>query len=218
MKTPTTCLVLIAMCLSMTACNTMYYAMNEKIFGVQKREILVDRVQEARDEQTQTKEQFQTALEKFKSVVNVNGGELEQRYTELKKEYERCLSQAKAVKSRIASIENVANALFDEWSQELEQYTSPALRKTSEQQLSATKARYQKMLAAMITAEQKMQPVLNAFYDQVLFLKHNLNARAVASLQTTVTSLQSDVSRLIQEMEASIDQANSFINNMQTNS
>ncbi|MAX27393.1 MAG: DNA repair protein [Phycisphaeraceae bacterium] len=202
--------------LTLTGCNTMYYTMSESLFGVQKREILVDRVEDARDEQTEAKEQFQTTLEKFKSVVGFDGGELETLYKELKAEYERCDSQAKDVKSRISSIENVANAMFDEWETELGQYTSATLRRASEQQLSATKARYQQMLAAMITAQQKMQPVLNAFHDQVLFLKHNLNAQAITSLQTTVGSLQSDVDRLIKEMETSIDQANRFISELKT--
>ena len=202
--------------LTLAGCNTMYYTMSESLFGVQKREILVDRVEDARDEQTEAKEQFQTTLEKFKSVVGFDGGELETLYKELKAEYERCDSQAKDVKSRISSIENVANAMFDEWETELGQYTSATLRRASEQQLSATKARYQQMLAAMITAQQKMQPVLNAFHDQVLFLKHNLNAQAITSLQTTVGSLQSDVDRLIKEMETSIDQANRFISELKT--
>lgn len=208
---------LLAISLIFTAgCNTMYYAVSEQL-GYQKREILVDRVEDARDEQTQAKEQFQTTLEKFKAVTNFNGSELEQRYNELKTEYDRCNKQAKAVKSRIASIENVANAMFDEWETELNQYASAALRTASEKQLSATKARYQQMFAAMVTAEQKMQPVLAAFNDQVLFLKHNLNARAIASLGTSVTSLQTDVARLIKEMETSIDQANRFINDLKTN-
>ncbi|MBL4701448.1 MAG: DUF2959 domain-containing protein [Phycisphaeraceae bacterium] len=210
-------LALISFSVAMTGCSTVYYAMSESL-GYQKREVLVDRVEDARDEQTEAKEQFQTALEKFKSVVDFEGGELEQRYNELSKEYGRCQSQAKAVRSRVAAIENVATALFNEWEKELGQYTSPALRSASEQQLSATKARYQKMFSAMVTAQEKMQPVLGAFNDQVLFLKHNLNARAVASLQSTVSSLQTDVTRLIKEMETSIDQANRFINELQSNS
>lgn len=219
------CLCLVALCLSMTGCGSMgssvYYALsnvvNENILGYQKREILVDRVEDARDEQTRAKEQFQTALEKFKSVVSVEPSELESRYKELKTAYDRCDSQAKAVHSRIGAIENVSGSLFAQWQKELEQYTSQTLRSASEQQLSATKARYDKMLTAMVTAEQKMQPVLNAFKDQVLFLKHNLNAQAISSLQTTVATLQTDVGKLIKEMETSIDQANRFIDDLQTN-
>ena len=217
MKPRFLCLALVSFSMAMNGCNTVYYVVSESL-GYQKREILVDRVEDARDEQTEAKEQFQAALEKFKAVVDFEGGELEQRYNELSKEYDRCLSQAKAVRSQVAAIESVANALFDEWEKELGQYTSPALRSASEQQLSATKARYQKMFSAMVIAQQKMQPVLSAFNDQVLFLKHNLNARAVASLQATVSSLQTDVTRLIKEMETSIDQANRFINELQSNS
>ena len=35
-----------------------------------------------------------------------------------------------------------------------------------------------------------MKPVLAAFHDQVLVLKHNLNARAIASLEGTAVTLQ----------------------------
>lgn len=53
-----------------------------------------------------------------------------------------------------------------------------------------------------------------AFYDQVLFLKHNLNARAIASLKGNVASIESDIAVLIREMEASIREANRFIDAM----
>jgi hypothetical protein len=59
-----------------------------------------------------------------------------------------------------------------------------------------------------------MTPVLSAFKDQVLFLKHNLNARAVASLSDTVKGIEGDVGRLIAEMNASIAEANQFIEQM----
>jgi hypothetical protein len=68
----------------------------------------------------------------------------------------------------------------------------------------------------MKAAEAKMDPVLAAFKDQVLFLKHNLNARAIASLQDTVGRVESDVQRLVAEMEASINEANTFIQQMGT--
>jgi len=47
--------------------------------------------------------------------------------------------------------------------------------------------------------------------DQVLFLKHNLNARAIASLQTELTRIQTDVSRLIRDMVIAMQEADSFI-------
>jgi len=66
----------------------------------------------------------------------------------------------------------------------------------------------------MKQAEKRMQPVLTVFHDQVLFLKHNLNAAAIASLKETSAGIESDVSKLIQDMNASISEANTFINQM----
>ena len=66
----------------------------------------------------------------------------------------------------------------------------------------------------MKQAERKIDPVLSAFRDQVLFLKHNLNAQAVASLQGELVSIESNVASLIKEMDASIAEANTFINSM----
>jgi hypothetical protein len=56
--------------------------------------------------------------------------------------------------------------------------------------------------------------VLRAFRDQVLFLRHNLNARAIASLEGTVESLEAEVAALVREMDASIRQANECVESM----
>lgn len=195
-------------------CSTAYYKTMET-FGVHKREIMVDRVKDAREAQEDAKEQFQDALEKFSAVVTVDGGELQEKYDILKAELDRSESRAAAVSERIDEVESVADALFREWQKELDQYTSDSLRRSSEQQLYATQRRYDQLLAAMKRAENKMQPVLIAFRDQVLYLKHNLNARAIASLQGVVVTLESDVAQLVRDMEASIAEANLFIESME---
>jgi ElaB/YqjD/DUF883 family membrane-anchored ribosome-binding protein len=144
----------------------------------------------------------------------VQGGDLETKYKQLNAEYERCQSGAQRVSNRIESVEDVAEALFEEWEAELAQYTSSDLRAASERQLDDTRDRYRQLIGAMKRAESKMQPVLAAFHDRVLFLKHNLNAQAIASLQGEVVSLEQDVAQLISDMEASIAEANAFIDSM----
>lgn len=194
-------------------CASTGIAIKEQ-FGYAKREQLVDRVQDARDGQEEAKEQFASALEEFLAVTEVDGGELEKQYNRLRKDFERCEDQADDVRDRIRSVERVADALFKEWQRELDQYSSENLRRASEQQLLDTQRQYDRLIGAMRSAEDSMAPVLSAFGDQVLFLKHNLNARAIASLQDNVFELQTDVSRLIEEMEASIAEANTFIEEM----
>ncbi|MBW6453735.1 MAG: DUF2959 domain-containing protein, partial [Methyloprofundus sp.] len=54
----------------------MYYSGLEKI-GIPKREIMVHRVEKARDTQQDAKEQFKTTLEQFSALTQFNGGDLE---------------------------------------------------------------------------------------------------------------------------------------------
>ncbi len=191
-------------------CQSAYYAALEQ-FGYHKRDLLVARVKDARDSQAEAKEQFQSALEKFSAVLNFDGGALEDKYKELKSELERSESTASAVHNRIEAVEDVSEALFKEWEAELAQYTSENLRRASARQLNAARQRYTPLIRSMKRAEAKIEPVLSAFRDQVLYLKHNLNARAIASLQGELTSIETDIEALIREMEAAISEADAFI-------
>jgi len=198
---------------AVSGCQTVYYGTMEKM-GVHKRDILVDRVKETRDAQADASEQFKDALEQFSSVVDFEGGNLEKKYNKLNAEFERCEGQAHEVRDRVASIESVAQALFKEWKAEIKQYTNQDLRRASEQQLRETQAKYDVMIASMKKVASSMDPVLAAFRDQVLFLKHNLNARAISSIQQEADQVKTDVNRLIKEMEASIAEADAFIKEM----
>ncbi|WP_028578941.1 DUF2959 domain-containing protein [Desulfogranum japonicum] len=200
--------------LLMVGCSSAYYGTLEK-FGVHKRDVLVDRVGEARDAQEQAKDQFQTAYEQFATVVEVDGGDLEKQYTILNRAYEHSVQKAEAVHDRIDAVESVSEALFDEWEDELDDYSSKALRRDSERKLQDTRRQYEQLITAMKKAEEKIDPVLTVFHDQVLYLKHNLNARAIAALQGEMMSLEKDVERLLREMEASIQEADEFISHLQ---
>jgi DNA repair exonuclease SbcCD ATPase subunit len=191
----------------------MYYGALEKV-GIQKRHILADRIEDGREAQQDAQEQFQNAFERFKTATSFEGGELEDTYRGLASELADSEARAAEVRERIAEIEEVAGDLFEEWEAELGQISRADLRRKSSQQLAQTRSRYAKLLAAMKKAERKMDPVLVAFRDQVLFLKHNLNAAAISSLQSEAVKIQSDVAGLIAEMQKSIDEADKFIASM----
>lgn len=201
--------------LLLAGCSGVYYDAMEKV-GIPKRKILVDRVEAARGSQQQAKEQFASALEQFLAVTKVPASELQSTYEKLNAEFKRSETRAKDVRDRISAIDSVAQALFDEWNAELKQYTNPTLRAQSERQLSTTKSRYAALMRVMEQAAARMDPVLGAFRDQVLFLKHNLNAQAISALSGTTRDLQQDIGRLIADMEKSIKEADAFITAMQT--
>jgi len=195
-------------------CETAYYGVWEKL-GVHKRDLLVDEVEDTVEAQEAAKKQFKSALEQFASVVNIEDGNLKSMYEDLNDEYEDAVSRADAVSDHIAEVENVSDDLFVEWRDELDAYTNANLRASSEQQLRDTQSKYKQLLGSMRKAEQRMKPVLNVFQDQVLFLKHNLNAQAIGSLRGELSAIESDVARLIADMETSISRSQAFIEDLE---
>ena len=198
------------------SCSGVYYGAMEKL-GYAKRDLMVSRVKAAQKSQQQAKQEFRSALDRFKSVVNLPGSRLEDKYSELKKELERCEAKADDVHQRIAAVADVSEALFDEWKSELKQYRNQALRRASERKLDQTKARYEELMDAMRNAESRLEPVLQPLRDNVLFLKHNLNARAVASLDAELAGVQSSVDSLVADLERSIAEADRFIGEINSN-
>lgn len=196
-------------------CSSAYYKTMESM-GIEKRDILVDRVEEARDAQDSASEQFASALDQFRATVNFDGGDLEEVYDRLNSEYESSSAEAEDVSEHINAVESVAEDLFNEWEQELDQYSKADMRRTSASLLKDTRTRYGKLMASMRRAERSMEPVLEAFQDQVLFLKHNLNARAVGALRNELDSIERDTANLITQMQKAIAEANAFIDSMKS--
>jgi hypothetical protein len=208
-------LVLIACAMPpLSGCKSAYYATYEK-FGVYKRDLLKKYVVAARDDQQKASEQFKDALTKLKEVYAFDGGNLEKSYRELDSEYKQSADRATAVRKRIADVETVGTDLFKEWEAEIKQITTPSLADGSRRQLHETRAKFDLMLGALKKAERSMDPVLTKLHDQVLYLKHNLNAAAIASLRGEATNIQAEISNLITDMNASIAKADEFIKTMQ---
>jgi len=199
-------LTLLIIVLTIAGCDATYMAAMEKM-GYAKRDILSDRVKSARDAQEDAKKEIQSTLEQFGKVVAYEGGDLEATYKKLNGELEASEDSAKAVRKRIADVESVADALFSEWERELSQYSSADLRRKSQAKLTQTKSRYKEMLGAMKRAEQRIEPVLKPLRDQVLYLKHNLNARALSAIKGELVKVDAQVDQLVKDMNRSIAEA-----------
>ncbi|WP_341218972.1 DUF2959 domain-containing protein [uncultured Pseudoalteromonas sp.] len=204
---------ILALTLALSGCQSAYYSAMEKV-GVHKRDILIDRVEETKESQEESQEEFQSALERLTTLINFDGGELQDAYNQLNDDYESSLKAAGDVTTNINKVEDVAEALFDEWSDELEQYKSASLKRESSKKLNATKRQFDQLLRSMRSAESKMEPVLSSLKDNVLYLKHNLNAQAVAAIKGEFTNLKRDIQILMNDMNKSIADSNKFIEQM----
>lgn len=193
-------------------CSGVYYSAMEKI-GKEKRHILVDNVEDVQESQTKAQEEFKDALTRIKELYAFDGGELETFYDKLKDSYEDCDSRAKQIEDRIGDVKKVAGDLFKEWEAEIAIIKDAKLKSSSRSSLRDAKAKYAKLESVMTKSTKRMYPVLTKLNDYVLYLKHNLNAKAVGSLGGEVVSIEKDVARLITDMNASIKEAESFIKN-----
>ncbi len=185
-----------------------------EMVGIQKRDLLKTRVNDARDEQKEAGDKFQDALQQLKKVYGFEGGALEKKYNSLKSAYDRAFYQAEAVHKSIRKVEFVAADLFKEWDKEIDQIETASLKKKSREQLVDTKKKYAELHDKLKASESQLDPVLRKLNDNVLYLKHNLNAKAITSLKGETTRIQGDIENLIRDMNKSVESAELFIKEM----
>ncbi|STQ74493.1 DUF2959 domain-containing protein [Grimontia hollisae] len=195
---------------TLAGCQSAYYATMEKV-GVHKRNIMANRVEAASDAQQEASEQFTSALDALTALTHFDGGELQAMYDTINEQYEDSEAAVENVRERIEAVEDVSDALFSEWREELSLYSSASLRRESERKLKQTERGYQQMLSAMKKAESKMEPVLNTLRDNTLYLKHNLNAAAIGALKGEFASLELEINRAIKDMKVAISESERFL-------
>jgi len=205
--------LLLVSALALASCQSIYYAAWEKL-GWEKRDLLVSAVKSARGQQKEAGEEFQDALTQLQKLTGYRGGSLEGAYNRFKAAYEDCETQASRVRRDIREVDRVARDLFREWEREIRQYENPSLAADSRGKLAETRSRFDQLSASLHAAESSMDPVLRKFRDQVLYLKHNLNAAAIGSLRGKADVIQADIQRLLAQMNRSIAEADRFIQTM----
>jgi chromosome segregation ATPase len=194
----------------LAGCQTTYYAVWEKL-GKEKRHLLRDQVEKSRDDQEQASEEFKDALTRLKAMYGLEGGDLEKTYERLSGDYDACRARADTVEERIDKVQRIAEDLFNEWRKEIDQIQNTGFRAKSAQKLKATQSRYARLEKALKNARKRMTPVLNNLNDYVLYLKHNLNARAIGSLKGEVAGIEADVDQLVTDIQRSIKEADAFL-------
>jgi hypothetical protein len=196
-----------------SGCTSSYYKAM-KTFGKEKRDILVSRVKDSKKDQQQAKEQIKTTMESFQELTGFQGGSLEKNYKKLNGEYEKAADSAQKLHDRIGSIDQVSSDLFKEWQKEIDGMDNKKLRQESSVMLRQSRLSEAVYIKSMRQTEARMAPVISAFHDQVTFLKHNLNARAIGSLKGTSAKMSTDVDVLMVSIDGSMAQADTLINSL----
>lgn len=198
---------------ALTGCGSVYYDTIEAL-GQPKRQVLVSRVQDTRDTMKEAKKTYTSAMQQFGSVTKVGGTQLENKYKILKKEYDACNSKASELRSQISNVKSVGRVLFQEWQRELDQFTHEQMRKLSEAKMQQTRDKYAVMIESMDRTSARITPVLESMNDQLLNIKHSLNALIVVSLEEELIQLRKNMDNLIVDIDTAVEQSNAFIGSM----
>jgi ElaB/YqjD/DUF883 family membrane-anchored ribosome-binding protein len=186
-----------------------------ELIGVEKRDLLRNRIDDTRDEQEDTKETFQDALEKLRGIYGLEGSDLEKQYRKLQSAYDDATKRAEDVRASRRKMDTVAKDLFEEWEKEIGEIQSAEFKSKSRAKLKDTRVRFHDLSQGVQRAEKKMEPVLAKLKDHVLYLKHNLNAQSISALKAEGGRIQGDIEVLVKDMNQSIQEADAFIKTLE---
>lgn len=197
----------------LVGCSSLYYATWEQL-GKEKRDLLRDNVVTARHEQKEAGRQFRDALTQLQQSYRTTPTQLQERYEQLKEQHRKLTNRYDQLDTRIGKLEKIASDLFQEWREEADIMGNRAFREQSLDKLAETRERYSAMRMALVRTQDRCRPVLKKLYDYVLFLKHNLNARAIGDLQGEADDVIDGLTELIDEMNQSIAETDAFIDTL----
>jgi len=163
-------------------------------------EDLVSKARAAERESVETREDFAAAFLSYQRLTAPQALELEKLCDEFEDAVDACENRSEDLDDRIETIRREKEELVKDWTEELEHFTSDAVRKKSAVQMQETDARAQRLLDALEKLQGRMKPVLLKLQDYRLFFDHNLNARAIATLQDTYKEFDAECKALESEI------------------
>ena len=179
--------------------------------GFEKREMLKDRLQEARDAQVAAKQQLQSALYTLRRMDTVAPTEMADLHDDLESEVNKTEDEIDDLNDNIQSVESVAQVMFEDWQEDLAKYEDQQLRQKSQEELRQTQQNYNAMIAQLKSTHEKLVSLVPALKDQVLYVEHSINAGVKPQESEKLDDVREQVSSLIEELEGSIDRTQRFI-------
>jgi DNA repair exonuclease SbcCD ATPase subunit len=200
-----------AMAAALFGCKSSTYYEAAETVGYEKREMLIDRLQEARDSQVGAKQQMQTALYTLRRIGSVPETELEDLHDDLATEVNRAKDQLDDLHDDIAAVESVARSLFDDWEDDLAKFENQEARNRSQEELRDTRKRHETLVAELRSSERKLQRIMPRLEDQARVLEHAEELGRSPSLTDDLDDVREEISTLIEELDDSIDRTQRFI-------
>jgi hypothetical protein len=151
---------------------------------------LVERVERVSAELDASKATMLAAIQKLQAVTAPEfQGDAVLAHKELENTLDDSDDQAKALRKSIDKMRAAAEPVFEQWTKDLEAYSNPEMRARSQQRLAAARERYDSVVAAVEPVLVEYETVNQTLHDHLLFLSHDMNPAAVATIQDDVRSV-----------------------------
>lgn len=174
-------------------------------------EAVVEGVRDAREEAAEAREDFGEAFELYQRLTTPQAVELAALSRDFEDAIDACADRATDLAERIEAVRSEADALYRGWNEELARFSSDVLREKSAAMLQDSEGRTRRVLAALERVRGRMEPVLLEFRDYALFFHHNLNARAIATLQDTYRGFDAEFGALTAELAGAQEEMAAFL-------
>ena len=157
----------------------------------------------------ETKVQIGKTLAVYNSLGD-EGKDRRKLYKNLMKEMDNCDKRVEGVRKRTAEMNGAASMYFEERGKSVESIGSEDLRARGQARLEESKAEYAHILELGQAAGGDYQGFMAKLRDQVLFLGHDLNPDALASLDDDVKKQNKAATELYAKIDGTITAFNTY--------
>jgi hypothetical protein len=184
----------------------------ERAETVQRVDDLLARIERVQVDSVVSKEAAQASLDELAALCASDfSGNAKQSYSKLLEKMDLSEKQAHRLRDSVEPMRQSAEAVFRQWTTDLQAFGSSRMRQRSQTRLDETQSRYQAVFASSQSALIAYEAFNNDMRDRALFLGHDLNASAVAELSGDIQSLQEEVHALDVRLDAIATAARSYV-------
>lgn len=158
---------------------------------------LVEAVEKVEGELDASKASMLAAVQALQKVTAPDfEGDAVKAHDELVDVIESSEDQANDLRKSIEKMQAAAEPVFDQWTKDLEAFSNPEMRQRSQVRLAASRERYDAVVAAVEPVLVEYEAINETLRDHILFLSHDLNPEAMATIQEDVKKVAKEASDL----------------------
>jgi hypothetical protein len=180
--------------------------------SLRKVDNLVERIERVHLESELSKARMREGLASLAQVADPNmKGDVSIAYADFVKTVEASEKQAKALRAAVEPMKRSAKPFFQQWSDDLQDFTDQKMRKRSRTRLNETRERYEAIVAAVDPALAGYELFNQSMRDNMLFLGNDFNPTSVAMVRGDVRSLTRQAAELDGYFDACLDAARAYV-------